>query len=127
MYSAGCLWSEVEDDALREYFPRHGAKWDGWQEVLPKRTIRAVEMRAKRLGLRGPQRPRSEAPKRSKPSGDDWHYKTRIIREPDQHERYVMSCMAAGMTPDEIDKARHWIPGTAKRVLMARWERENER
>lgn len=127
MYSAGCLWSEAEDDALREFYPRHGAKWDGWQELLPRRTIRAVQMRAKRLGLAVPREPKRDTPMRKRPVGDQRHYKAVVTMEPDQHERYVMGCMAAGMTPSEIDKARHWIPGTAKRVLMARWERENGR
>lgn len=42
-------WTPEEDAMLREHFPRHGAGWGGWAEVLPGRSERAIVLRAFRL------------------------------------------------------------------------------
>lgn len=45
-YDPNNLWSEVEDNAVRQFYPRHGSKWAGWSEVLPNRTTKAISGRA---------------------------------------------------------------------------------
>lgn len=45
-------WTPNEDELLREHYPEHGPSWDGWRRVLPTRSRRAVQTRAKRLGIK---------------------------------------------------------------------------
>ena len=45
-------WSREEDVALIDEYPVHGLKWDGWDEVLPKRVRGEIEKRAFVLGLK---------------------------------------------------------------------------
>ena len=116
-YDPNNLWSEVEDNAVRQFYPRHGSKWAGWSEVLPNRTTRAISARAARLGV-----PRV----RKNPKVDERNIKFDYTREPDPNERYVLACMREGLTPAEIDKKRHWWSGTTIRILTERWARENE-
>lgn len=116
-YDPNNLWSEVEDNAVRQFYPRHGSKWAGWSEVLPNRTTRAISARAARLGV-----PRV----RKNPKVDERHIKSDYTKEQDPNERYVLACMREGLTHTEIDKKRHWWPGTTIRILTERWARENE-
>lgn len=127
-YDPNNLWSEVEDNAVREFYARHGPKWVGWPEVLPNRTPRAISARAARLGVKGPPRPEPKHPRRErkKPEGDERHIKFDYTKEPDPNESYVLACMKAGLTPAEIDKKRHWWSGTTIRILTERWAREDE-
>lgn len=127
-YDPNNLWSEVEDNAVRQFYARHGPKWVGWSEVLPNRTPRAISARATRLGVKGPPRPEPKHPRRErkKPEGDERHYSVGAAREPDPNEKYVLACMRSGLTPSEIDKKRHWWSGTTIRILREKWERENE-
>lgn len=46
------MWSEYEEDIVRVYYPEHGAQWKGWSELLPGRTLNAIQNRAYRLGVR---------------------------------------------------------------------------
>lgn len=117
-YDPNNLWSEVEDNAVRQFYPRHGSKWAGWSEVLPNRTTRAISARAARLGV--PRRERKE------PQGDERHRKVSMERIPDPNEKYVLACMRAGLTPTQIDRKRHWWSGTTIRILTERWAREND-
>lgn len=116
-YDPNNLWSEVEDNAVRQFYPRHGSKWAGWSEVLPNRTTRAISARAARLGV-----PRV----RKNPKVDERHIKFDYTKEQDPNERYVLACMRAGLTPTQIDRKRHWWSGTTIRILTERWARENE-
>lgn len=45
-------WTPNEDELLREHYPEHGPSWDGWRRVLPTRSRRAVQTRAKKLGIK---------------------------------------------------------------------------
>lgn len=129
-YNASNLWSDAEDNSVRQFYPRHGMRWEGWAEVLPNRSMRAIDARAKRLGVQGPPRPEPKYPRRvRRKGGDDSHYKLptpNLFNVPDPNESYVMSCMRQLMAPSDIDRARHWIPGTAKRIILRKWSRENE-
>lgn len=44
-------WTEQDEATLIEHYPQHGGKWDGWEELLPGRTIEAIHSRAHLLGL----------------------------------------------------------------------------
>lgn len=127
-YDPNNLWSEVEDNVVREFYARHGPKWIGWPEVLPNRTLRAISARAARLGVKGPPRPERKRPrrKRNEPQGDGRHHKVSVEKTPDPNEKYVLACMRAGMTPTEIDRKRRWWSGTTIRILTEMWARENE-
>lgn len=45
-------WTEEEDAILGEHYPRHGAVWDGWTNLLPDRNANGISYRAYRLGIR---------------------------------------------------------------------------
>lgn len=104
-YYRQILWSKEEDDALVTYYHRYGLDWDGWPEVLPRRTHRMIAIRAARLGLR-------KAGERGRP---------RKKLKPTAIETYVINALAKGMTVTEIDEARHWDSGTAKEIVMRLW------
>ena len=102
--SHNAAWTEAEDRALRSHYPTHGPSWEGWAEILPRRSEKAIRVRATRLGLtRTARAARGGRPRRN------------------PYDAAVMGGMSAGMTPREIDRARHWAPGTAARVLMGLW------
>ena len=48
----GNAWTPEEDALMREYYPRHGAVWEGWALLLPHRSECKVRNHARRLGLR---------------------------------------------------------------------------
>lgn len=48
-------WSEAEDRVLSETYPLHGCDWDGWERVLPGRSVSAIRTRANRLLVRKPR------------------------------------------------------------------------
>ena len=77
-YDPNNLWSEVEDNAVRQFYPRHGSKWAGWSEVLPNRTTRAISARAARLGV---------TRVRKNPKVDERNIKFDYTKEPDPNER----------------------------------------
>lgn len=116
-------WSEDEDRALEEFYPSHGSCWVGWRDVLPGRTPKGIEKRARRLRLRKVRRSR----KRAEESGDRNHYaKAEIGREPDPYEEYVLACLELGMTPTQVDSSMKWFTGTARRILTEMWARDKE-
>ena len=115
-------WSEEEDAALKTFYPRHGASWNGWAEVLPGRTEKAISGRAGRLGVIK-ERPKPK-PKRSKvpkpepklpPAG------------PSGYDDYVRRCMRSGMAPSQIDSMMGWWPGKTIRILTTMWDKETEK
>lgn len=50
--TAGERWTPEEDEAIRKFFPQHGADWDGWERLVPGRTRSAIKGRANRLCVR---------------------------------------------------------------------------
>ena len=47
----GARWTEEERQAIREHFPSHGTRWDGWSELLNDRTPEAIQRMAGLLGV----------------------------------------------------------------------------
>lgn len=48
----GCrAWTPEEDELVRRHYPRHGMRWQGWDELLPHRSLNAIRVRAHGLGL----------------------------------------------------------------------------
>lgn len=45
-------WSASEDDVIRTWYPEYGMRWDRWETLLPSRTMRAIQNRAQKLGVR---------------------------------------------------------------------------
>lgn len=45
-------WTKTEDEALKLHFPLHGAKWEGWETLLPGRSSKAISCRAHILDVR---------------------------------------------------------------------------
>lgn len=117
-------WTDAQDQLLRDNYLKHGGRWDGWDALLPNRTHRAIDARARRIGLVR-QRPRSEPRKKRVPAADERHRDKEITMEPDPYEEYVMACMEDGMAPSEIDRRMHWYNGTTRLILTNRWERED--
>lgn len=109
-------WGEAQDNALKEFWPRHGSQWDGWDEVLPTRSTGEIAKRAAELGLVADG---EKAPTIKRKA------KTTLV--PDPYEGYVLRCMHQGMTPTEIDRSKRWLPGTARLIMSNRWLREKER
>lgn len=125
------MWTESEDSAVRAYYADHGPRWDGWAEVLPGRSARAISARAQRLGVAevrtrvtDESTGRKESPD---PLGRHHYANFSAPLTPDPEERFVMGRMGSGATPSEIDRERKWRPGTAKSVLTHRWARLKER
>ena len=48
----GDRWTPDEDALLREYYPRHGPKWEGWEMLLPRRSHSSIAGRACKIGVR---------------------------------------------------------------------------
>lgn len=119
-------WSEAEDRAIREFYPKHGWSWIGWPEVIPSRTQKAIAARAQRLGITKPRKQATSGKRKGK-GGDARHYGKAIRTEPDPSERHILKLMEQGMTTTEIDAVEHWTRGTAKRVLIERWSRERQK
>lgn len=115
-------WGEDEDNAVMTFYPKHGPMWDGWDEVLPNRTKRAIQVRAQRIGA-APVRTR--VGKGTNRKNRQKQLEPRPFRMPDPNERYILRRMKEGLTPSQIDTEKHWIPGTSIRVLTERWDREN--
>lgn len=45
-------WTDEEVDTLIEHYRDCGPSWDGWGDVLPDRTHRAIVEKAHRLGVK---------------------------------------------------------------------------
>lgn len=44
-------WSDQEDSLLLKHYPRYGKEWQGWESVLPAKTPRLIEQRARSLRI----------------------------------------------------------------------------
>lgn len=106
------LWTDSEDELIRSAYPEHGPTWDGWAELLPNRSRRAIGLRASRLGVIMGWREQPE----DEPIPDNG-----------RHDRIVMRGMAAGKSPSQIDRENHWVRGTARRIVLLHWEQDKQR
>ena len=126
MYDPAKVWSDEEDNALREFYQRHGTTWEGWAEVLPGRTIRAISARAVRLGIAEKRGPRQKKKTPKKKRWQDPMHKAMVKATADPYEGYVTNCMDMGMTPQEIDRKMNWGLGTARMIMSEKWLRDKE-
>lgn len=84
----GCrAWTEAEEALVREHYPSHGATWDGWDELLPNRSLNAIRGHANGMGVRA-----SEA----------------VISR--NNARAVASSSRRGWTEAEIAELATWYP-----------------
>lgn len=44
-------WTDAEVEALVREYPRHGARWSGWEETIPGRSPMAIAEKASKLGV----------------------------------------------------------------------------
>lgn len=44
-------WTKEEDGLVAVYYPLHGPNWDGWDELLPNHSRRALSAHASRMGV----------------------------------------------------------------------------
>lgn len=110
-------WGEFEEMSLKEFFPRHGPYWEGWNDVLPDRTSSAISNRAHKLGLHGPKEKHKREP-------DEFDTEKGSVPSPIEYERTVTKLMKEGLAPSQIDTKMHWVTGTAMEIIKARWERQ---
>lgn len=109
-------WGEFEVIALKEFYPRHGPRWHGWDEVLPSRTICSISNKANKLDLRAP------ATRKNEESEED----DGPTASPAEYERTVTRLMGEGLSPRQIDQRMHWVPGTTVAILTNRWKGDTE-
>lgn len=123
-YDPNNPWTDAEINALRVYYPTHGADWDGWAEVLNGRSRKAIQRKAGLLDIFHEDMRKS--PRRKRP--------TKIHREPehrvydfeptpDPYEGMILRLLQEGKTLRQIDQKMHWHPDRAKQILTERWKR----
>lgn len=100
------VWSEHEDDLIREYYPDKGPAWRAWEELLPTRSMAAITQRAQKLGVSAIGRPAARLAGR---------------------EGVIMDMLEGGMTPSEIDAFLHIRRGTSHDMIVAVWYRDKQR
>lgn len=100
------VWSEHEDDLIRDYYPEKGPTWKAWQELLPTRSVAAITQRAMKLGVAAIGRPAARS------AGN---------------EGIVMDMLEGGMPPSEIDSFLHLRGGTSHEIIVGVWRRDRER
>jgi hypothetical protein len=122
-YRTEHVWSQDEDRILMAHYQEHGPSWDEWESLLPGRSAQAIRMRASRLCLTRDIAPKGEAKRKRRGHPDIRHRAIGVDMAKDPKEGVVLRHMEQGMTMEEIDKRYHWVPGTTKRVVMARWDR----
>lgn len=44
-------WTRKEEQVVRDYYPTHGATWEGWLELLGDRSYAAIQRKAHNLGV----------------------------------------------------------------------------
>ena len=44
-------WTPEEDATMRECYPKYGATWEGYETLLPDRSLQAIRIRARNLRL----------------------------------------------------------------------------
>ena len=101
-------WSDDEVRALRRNFPEHGARWEGWDSLLPGRSVIAIRHKARSLGFYSEEFMYANMPKETS-------------RDPS--ERYIIKRMKEGIPPTQIDKECKWVPGRTVMILKSMWGR----
>ena len=52
MSSGGSMhWTPEQDELIGRHYPTYGSLWEGWRELLPGRTARAISKRANDIGV----------------------------------------------------------------------------
>jgi hypothetical protein len=108
-------WSAEELSALAEHYPVHGGSWEGWETVLPGRSLKAIQYKAHLLSLKAPGAPRpwtegeDEALMREFPAhGAAWEGWAELL--PDR-SRAAIAARGRLMAPDPSGRtSRHWAP-----------------
>ena len=114
-------WGEDELRILRGLYPRHGIHWEGWESVLPGRTIDAIKNKALQLRMEEPH-PKANGGRKMRRAGARERERKEVVL-PDPMEVYVLKRLADGCTLKEIDAEKHWPEGRAKMILNERWKR----
>ena len=114
-------WSAEEDAILEAHYPDHGGAWEGWEELLPGRSAADIRRRAGYRGLRVTPEALSAGRRRAQAAGAAARAAT-----PDPLERRIMALLDRGLPPSAIDARLKRTPGTAARVISARWRRHKE-
>lgn len=112
-HGAAKPWGEFETLALREFYPRHGSQWEGWDDVLPNRTRHAIADKAARLSVRAAPKTTRGTLGTSVDTGPT---------PPSEYEKTVTRLMERGMSPTQIDTKMHWVRGTTVAILTNRWK-----
>jgi hypothetical protein len=95
MYTAP--WTDQQIVLLRRHYGEHGPTWDGWRELLPDKSSKAIAIKASRIGLAA-------------------------IR----HEKSVMALHCEGKPPSAIDAELGLPDGMAHNVIVRVWQRDKE-
>lgn len=123
-YSRDSVWTDAEVNALRVHFPLHGPRWDGWAEVLGRRSEASIKSKARQLCLTQPRERRERRLAREQRMADLAEFDARPT--PDPFEGLVLSMLAGGRTPRQVDAIMRWVPGRARQILVGRWQRLKE-
>lgn len=124
-YDPNNPWTDAEVNALRVYYPIHGADWEGWVEVLNCRSKKAIRRKAGLLDIR--HKDMRKSPERKRPAKirrEPEHRNYDYTPTPDPYEHHILKLMHEGKSLSEIDRQMHWHPNRAKQILMERWKRE---
>lgn len=112
-------WSKEEEAVLIEHYPSHGETWEGYVELLPSRTQRAIGKKARDLGLKVAEPQHGSGRKKG-----GSYYRNRPYVDP--CEAKILSLMREGKSPSQIDAMMHWWSGKTVKILTGRWARERE-
>lgn len=115
----GGSWTAGEDTLLAAHYPDWGGDWDGWAALLPGRSMASIRSRAHKLGLR--MAPEAVSARRAR--GGIAASEARVAAR-DGREGAVMVLLDHGLPPSAIDARLGYEPGTAIRVISARWRRK---
>lgn len=123
-YDPNNPWTDAEVNALRVYYPTHGASWKGWAEVLNGRSKKAIQRKAGLLDIFHEDMRKSPERKRPEHVFREASHKTYNCEPtPDPYERLILKLLHEGKTLKEIDRRMHWHPDRAKQILTERWKR----
>ena len=118
-------WSADEDAILVAHYADHGGEWDGWAALLPGRSTPSIRKRARAKGVRMSPEAISESRRRAQAASAEARAEARDRMEGVALalEGRVMALLDAGLPPSAIDARLGEPPGTARRVVSARWRR----
>ncbi len=108
----GGSWTADEDTILAAHYPDWGGDWDGWAALLPGRSMASIRSRAHKLDLR--MTPEAVSARRAR--GGSAASEARVAARD--------GLLDHGLPPSAIDARLGYEPGTAIRVISARWRRK---